>query len=170
MEPGTLLVTLDDSEISIHLVGGGSWNLPVGALTLVDNELERADRPAPEQLTNALGMVTDHFDDVIRASPMVLAPTAVVALGSHVEALARVELGATAVPPGYTLSRADADEVFRTLVSEPLAERAHNPGLRSDEVETIIATCCVVLAIMRRLDLTTIGIGTDASTSTDGAS
>ena len=47
----------------------------------------------------------------------------------------------------------DADEVFRTLVAEPRSERLHNPGLDTAHVDTIIGTLCIVLAIMRRLDL-----------------
>ena len=57
------------------------------------------------------------------------APTSVVAVGEHALALARVEIGQTLVPNGYQLWRADADEVFRTLVAETSDDRRHNPGL-----------------------------------------
>lgn len=158
MTPGTLHVAITDRTIEIELIGGASWSLPVGPLTLVEQELERAARPAPEQLTNALGIVSDHLDDVVRESPMVLDAVGVVVSGPHAMALAHVELGSDSVPDGYTLERADADEVFRTLVAEPIDERLHNPGLQPEHVESIIGTCCVVLAVMRRLELTGIAI------------
>lgn len=158
MTPGALEIDVFDRSIEISMVGGGAWTIPVGPATLVERELERADRPAPAQLTNALGIVTDHLDDVVRESPMVLATPAVTLRGHHACALGRVEIGRDEVPDPYTLHRADADEVFRTLVAEPIEERVHNPGLDRDDVETVIGTCCVVLAIMRRLELSEVAI------------
>lgn len=158
MTPGSLEVTVNDRTIEIELIGGASWSLPVGPMTLVERELERAVRPAPEQLTNALGIVSDHLDDVIRESSMVLDAVSVVVVGPHALGLACVESGADSVPDDYTLERADADEVFRMLVAEPIPDRLHNPGLHPDHVESIIGTCCVVLAMMRRFELTSIAI------------
>jgi len=155
MTPGSLMFEILDHEVRIMMTGGGEWTLPIGPTTLVDNELERADRPAPEQLTNALGIVTDHLDDVIRESSLVTAAPSVGFTGDHAAALARVELGRTALPDDYRLERVDADEVFRTLVAEPRSERLHNPGLSADHVDTIVGTCCVVLAVMRRLEVNT---------------
>ncbi len=153
MTPGSLLVTIDDRIVSIELVGGGSWRLPVGPVTLVDDQLEHAPRPTPEQLTNALGIVTDHLDDAVRESPMLADAPVVAFAGHHADALGRVEIGADHLPDGYEIRRHDADEVFRTLVAETVDDRRHNPGLRRGEAETIIGTCCVVLAVMRRLEL-----------------
>lgn len=158
MTPGTVVITLADTEILVELAGGGSWALPVGPVSIIDRELERADRPAPEQLTNGLGIVTDHLDDVVRESAMVLAATDVVVVGPHALSVARVELGTNDVPTGYRLRRIDADEVFRTLVAEPIAERLHNPGLGVDAVETVIGSLCCILSVMRRLELTDVGI------------
>ena len=160
--PGDLVVGVGDHETSIRVVGGGSWRLPVGVVDLVDGELGRADVPEPEQLTNALGVVTDHLDDVLRESPMVEAAPRVVVAGPHADALARVEAGRDPVGDGHELTRPDADEVFRTLVAEPIDERRHNPGLRPDEAETIVATCCVVLAVMRRLELASVTVVAEA--------
>lgn len=167
MTSSELTVDLADRSVSIQLTGGGSWMIPVGPWTLVERELERADRPAPEQLTNALGIITDHLDDVLREAPIEPSAVHVTFSGTHAETLARVELGVDELPrEGYELGRADADEVFRTLVSESIADRRHNPGLRPDETETIIGTCCVILAVMRRLELDSVGIATP-NNSTD---
>jgi exopolyphosphatase/pppGpp-phosphohydrolase len=154
MTDGSLLVAIGDRELSIDVVGGGTWTLPIGPVSLVERELERADRPAPEQLMNALGIVIDHLDDVVRESPMVLTAPVVTFTGRHAVGFGRVETGLDELPPEYVVQRSDADEVFRTLVGEPIAERLHNPGLDPDDVETIIGASCVVLAVMRRLELT----------------
>lgn len=152
MTPGSLTIALDDRATTISIVAGGEWTLPVGPASLVERELEGADRPAPEQLTNALGIVADHLDDVIRESDMVLVAPTVVFTGRHAVSFGCVELGVDTLPADYTVSRPDADDVFRTLVAEPIAERLHNPGLEPADVETVIGTCCVVLAVMRRLE------------------
>jgi exopolyphosphatase/pppGpp-phosphohydrolase len=137
---------------------GTEFHVPIGPVALLDGPLGRADPPSPASLTNALGLVTDHLDDIIIAAPAMAAPTSVVAVGEHALALARVEIGQALVPNGYQLSRADADEVFRTLVAETIDDRRHNPGLDHHHVESIIGTCCVILGVMRRLDLTSITI------------
>lgn len=157
-DPGGLTVHIDDSCLTITMTGGGTWKLDVGPVPLRQTELADADPPHPADLTNALGTVHDHLDDVIAEAPLVADAPSAVFSGPHAESLAMVELGTDVVPSGYRLTRATADEVFRTLVAEPARERRFNPGLRDEHVETIIPTLCVVLAFMRRLDLGTAGI------------
>ena len=157
-QPGGLTVTITDHEIEVTTTGGGAFILPLGPLTLLDGPLERADPPTAVHLANALGMVQDHFDDIIIESPTVAAAPSVVANGQHALALARTEVGKQTLPPNYRLRRSDADELFRTLVAEPKAQRQFNPGLGRTDVETIIGTCCVILGIMRRLDIQEIAI------------
>jgi exopolyphosphatase/guanosine-5'-triphosphate,3'-diphosphate pyrophosphatase len=159
MSPGTLIVTIDDHALVVDVEGGGTHTVPVGPLTLLAGPLRGSDPPPAADLTNALGLVHDHLDDLLIDAPSIAATPAVIALGHHAEALARVEIGDDRVPVGYELLRADADEVFRTLAVEAVDERRHNPGLPDDHVESIIATCCVILGIMRRLDLRAVGIG-----------
>lgn len=169
-DPGGLTVHIDDRTVSIVMTGGDEWSMPIGPATLVENELERADRPAPAQLTNALGIVADHFDDVILAASIVASAASVQFTGEHALELARVELGSPDIPDVSVLQRSDADEVFRTLVAEPIAERLDNPGLDSKHVESIIGTCCVILAIIRRLDIQHVSISTDSGSDLRGAS
>jgi hypothetical protein len=177
-DPGGLTVRIDDHRVTVTMtseetmtsgngpgptstgddVSGAEFHLPVGPLTLLDGPLERADPPSPAHLTNALGLIADHLDDVIIAAPSMANPTSVVAVGAHAVALARVEIGHVLVPTGYELRRADADEVFRTLVSETNDDRRHNPGLDEHHVESIVGTCCVILGVMRRFDLASITI------------
>lgn len=158
-DPGGITVRIDDRETSIAMTGGGEWLMPIGPLSLVDGELERADRPTPTQLVNALGAVEDHFDDVVRDAPMIEAAPSVEFDGPHAREVAYVEVGTRELPDDYVVRRADLDEVFRTIVAEPIAERLHNPGLDPERVESIVATCCVILAIIRRLDHQSATIG-----------
>ena len=165
--PGTLTVTIHDRELNIEVIGGGSHTLPVGPLTLLAGALSDGDPPPPASLTNALGLVHDHLDDLLIAAPSIAAATVVVIAGTHAEAMARVEIGSADIPIGYELLRADADEVFRTLAVESANERRHNPGLPDDHVESIVATCCVILGIMRRLDLRVLRISTEPARPTE---
>ncbi len=151
-DPGGLTIDIADDSVAITMTGGSTWSIPLGPITLAVGELSN-DPPKPADLTNALGFVHDYFDDIVGASPSVLATPSVVAVGRHALALASVEVGSTNLPDDYQLQRVDADEVFRTLVVEPRSERLHNPGLDTAHVDTIIGTLCIVLAIMRRLDL-----------------
>ncbi len=151
-DPGGLTIDIADDSVTIAMTGGSTWNIPLGPVPLAAGELSN-DPPKPADLTNALGFVHDYFDDIVGAAPSVLATPSVAAVGRHARALAGVEAGSANVPDGYRLQRVDADEVFRTLVAERRSERLHNPGLDPADVDTIIGTLCILLAIMRRLDL-----------------
>ena len=153
-----LIVTIGDRETVLEMTEsstsvGVAHVIPVGPRSIVEEVFERRDPPATASLTNALGIVHDHLDDVIIDDPTIGAVTMVRFRGQHTASLARVELGSVEVPPSHLAERAAIDEVFRTIVAEPPADRRHNPGLDDAYVDTIVATCCVVLAIMRRLAL-----------------
>jgi exopolyphosphatase/guanosine-5'-triphosphate,3'-diphosphate pyrophosphatase len=51
------------------------------------------------------------------------------------------------------LRRDAVEDVFRTLATEPLADRVFNPGLPRDRAEIIVGGCCVLVAVMRRLQI-----------------
>ncbi len=163
---GTTFETGSDTA-SYTMSGTGSFEVPIGPLTLLDDLSEDA-LPSPAVLTNALGAVHDHLDDVLIAVPEMAAPTAVIIRGEYALSLARVEHGAHVLPAGYRLSRSGADEVFRTVVGELPSQRLHNPGLDAAHVHTIVPTCCIALGAMRRLDLD--GLGIDPTTTPSGGS
>jgi hypothetical protein len=150
-DPGGLTVAIHDTHVDLVMTGGGRHTIPVGPLTICATEFERRDPPPPACLTNALGTVHDHLDDILIESPIIAGSPSIVFVGHHTDSLAQVEFGDHAVPADHRVRRADIDEVFRTMVAESATDRLANPGLDSDHVGTIIATCCVVLAIMRRL-------------------
>jgi exopolyphosphatase / guanosine-5'-triphosphate,3'-diphosphate pyrophosphatase len=51
------------------------------------------------------------------------------------------------------LTRNAAEDVFRTLATEPLADRVFNPGLPRDRADIIVGGCCLLVAVMRRLQI-----------------
>lgn len=135
-----LVVDLDDRSIT----------LPIGLVDLHEREL-LSDPPRPEELTNAIGLVADHLDDVVRAVPSVVgAPTTLT--GRELRSIVAVEVGGTTSLP-YVLSREAAEDVFRTLVTEPTRDRRLNPGLDHEHVQSVVPACCAVVAVMRRLQL-----------------
>ncbi len=146
-------VIIHDDRTELVLSDGTRHVIPVGPAVLAATEFGRLDPPPPSCLTNALGLVHDHIDDIIAASPQLALVSTVAFCGHHARSLAQVEIGGELVPVMHRVSRSDIDDVFRTVVVEPAADRQSNPGLDHDHVDTIIATCCTVLAIMRRLAL-----------------
>jgi len=134
---------------STYRAEGIEHTLPVGSATLA--ALLTTDPPAPEDLTNAIGLLADHLEDVIREVPAASLADEVLVCGPGVATLVAVEVGGAAELP-FTLGRAAAEEVFRTLATESAADRRHNPGLPAAEVESVLGVCCAVVALLRRLD------------------
>jgi hypothetical protein len=134
--------------------------IPWGSDTLTDRWLRDHDPPRPDALTNALGTIIDHLDDIIREHPAFIDVTMLEFAGPTIESLARVEMGSDLVPESVELTRDAAEEIFRMVATEAACDRAHNPGLPSLHVETIVATCSIVLSFMRRLHLDRITLRT----------
>ena len=149
------MVRLDDDDTVVDL-DGQHHVIPLGAMTLTNAELV-SDPPRPEELTNAIGLVVDHLDDMLRAVPGVSDADAVGIVGYLATVIAAVEFGGTPPLP-FSLRREAAEDVFRTVATESSAVRALNPGLPSDAVDTIVGACCIVVGIMRRLRLDQIDV------------
>ena len=148
-------------------IGGGSTEImigektlhhavsfPVGTVVLTESHLHH-DPPRPEELTNAIGFVTDFMDDLIRDHPEVLNATRVVGVAGSIVTIAAVEIGlqefdAVALH-GTRMTRENVEEVFRTLATETLADRMFNPGLPADRADVIVGGCCVLVGVMRKL-------------------
>jgi hypothetical protein len=165
---GRVRVSIASEETLFELPGGGRARIPCGADNLTARWLRESDPPHPADLTNALGEVDDHLDDVEREHPELadLGPNAahpITFTGDTITSLAAVELGTSAVPVELGLSRAAAEEIFRLVATETAADRAHNPGLPSRHVGTIVATCCVVLSVMRRFHLDHVVLASDTA-------
>ena len=148
-------------------IGGGSTEImigektlhhavsfPVGTVVLTESHLHH-DPPRPEELTNAIGFVTDFMDDLIRDHPEVLNATRVVGVAGSIVTIAAVEIGLqefdAAALHGARMTRENVEEVFRTLATETLADRKFNPGLPADRADVIVGGCCVLVGVMRKL-------------------
>lgn len=151
--PTTPSVTIGDAVTVVELPDGTHHDVPWGAVTLTDRWLRDHDPPRPEALTNALGTITDHLDDALREHPPLAETPALTFAGPTVASLARVEVGADDVDARVLLERAACEEIFRIVATDTAADRAFHPGLPSEHVDTIVATCCIVLAFLRRLHL-----------------
>jgi exopolyphosphatase / guanosine-5'-triphosphate,3'-diphosphate pyrophosphatase len=146
-----------------HTEAEHQMSVKVGALRLTQAELP-SDPPRPEELTNAIGVMTDHVDDVELALPVPIRGGRFIGVGGTFSTMAAVEIGLPvfdrAQVHGFVLTRAAAEDVFRTLATESLADRVHNPGLNPERAPFIVGGCCAVVAIMRRLDLREIIVST----------
>jgi exopolyphosphatase/guanosine-5'-triphosphate,3'-diphosphate pyrophosphatase len=159
-------------ETVVRLPNGQHSRIPWGADNLTRRWLADSDPPHPADLTNALGTIDDHLDDVEREQPdleplLRAAPGGVAFSGATITSLARLELGTAEVPPDVVVSRAAAEDVFRLVATETSAARTHNPGLPSRHVDLIVATCCVVLSVMRRFHLDQATLVTHPATRAD---
>ena len=144
-----LVVSL--GEHALHcFVGERSVSVPVGVLGLARSIA--GDPPHPAELTNAIGLVVDHLDDVDRELPEARLVESVRVTGLGVAVLADVEVGAAASLP-HEVSRTDLEEVFRTLATESAADRRHNPGLPAEWVHDVLGACCAVVAVYRHFEL-----------------
>src|SRR5204863_8356604 len=127
----------------------------VGAVRLTEAELHH-DPPQPEELTNAIGIVSDLVDDAFRQHlPTAEDAPTLVGVGGTITTVAAMEIGLTDYDRSrvhhFRLDRDAVEDVFRTVATEPLAARRHNPGLQPERADIIVGGCCVLVAIMRRL-------------------
>ena len=161
-------VEVDKNGHLIIDIGGGSTELIVGtsqlsrahsidagAVRMTERHLQH-DPPLPEELLNAIGEVQDLFDDVVRANPSITQVRQIIGTAGTIVTIAAVELGQQVFDAnelhGFRLTRDAIEDVFRTLATESLSDRIHNPGLPRDRADVIVGGCCVLVALMRTLD------------------
>lgn len=141
------------AETTVVRHGTHVHEIPWGHVSLTDRWLRDNDPPRPDALTNALGTIADHLDDLLRLDPDVVDAGSWTFAGPTITSLASLEAGCR-VPAGpVDYPRSVAEEVFRLVATESTRDRAENPGLPSDHVEYIVATSCIVQACMRHLHL-----------------
>lgn len=137
-------------------VGGrsldGAVSIDVGCVRMTERFLHH-DPPRPEELANCLSVVEQHLHDVERALPGVGAPNRFIGLAGTITNVAAVEIGLATYDPDrihhFTLSKAAAEDVFRTLATEAVEDRVHNPGLEAARADVIVGGCCVLVQIFR---------------------
>jgi exopolyphosphatase / guanosine-5'-triphosphate,3'-diphosphate pyrophosphatase len=160
---------LDPSEGPFLVVdiGGGSTELIVGTTALeavrsLDIGCVRlserhllTDPPAPEELSNAIAESTAWFEELFHEIPAMREARRLVGVAGTISTVAAVELGMVEWDRDrihhFELTRAAAEDVFRTLATEKLADRVHNPGLEAARADVIVGGCCVLVALLRTL-------------------
>ena len=119
-----------------------------------------ADPPRPEELSAAISVARLHLDDIDREHPVIgrgAGAAQLVGVAGTLTTVAAVEIGLDPYDPqvidGFVLTRAAAEDVFRTLATERLADRVHNPGLHPDRAPVIVGGCCILVSVMRHWDI-----------------
>jgi exopolyphosphatase/guanosine-5'-triphosphate,3'-diphosphate pyrophosphatase len=130
----------------------GVMSVDVGCVRLTEAWLH-SDPPAPEELSQAISVVQAYLDDVDRELPAAGQARTLIGTAGTVTTVAAVEIGLAEYDPEvlhhFRLSRAAAEDVFRTLATEPAADRRHNPGLEPGRVDVIVGGTAVLVAVMR---------------------
>ena len=115
------------------------------------------DPPKPEELSAAIQVARLHLDDIDRELPLIGKANSLVGVAGTITTIAAVEIGLEPYDPevidGFRLTRQAAEDVFRTLATESLSDRQHNPGLEPARADVIVAGCCILVAIMRHWEL-----------------
>jgi exopolyphosphatase/guanosine-5'-triphosphate,3'-diphosphate pyrophosphatase len=140
-----------------------SASIPFGSVTGTASHIT-SDLPRPEDLTNLIGAVADELEEIQRTIPVLQSPARAIGVAGTIVTIAAIEIGLTNFDEdalhGFVLTRDAAEDVFRTMATETLAQRVLNPGLSADRADIIVAGCCILVATMRRLRLDEIVVST----------
>jgi exopolyphosphatase/guanosine-5'-triphosphate,3'-diphosphate pyrophosphatase len=139
-------------------VEGAAMSVDIGCVRITERFLH-GDPPRPEELSQALSVVHDYLDDVEREIPAVNDAVRLVGLAGTVTTVAAVEIGLPTYDRDrihhFLLTKAAAEDVFRTLATEKRADRIHNPGLEEARADVIVGGCCVLVGVMRHFGFET---------------
>jgi len=135
----------------------GLCSIDIGCVRLTEQYLH-SDPPTPEELSQAVTVVRDHLADVDRLVPGARRARTLVGTAGTVWTMAAIELGVDAARSDLidhsTITRTAAEDVFRTLATEPVEVRRHNPGLDPGRVDVIVGGAIVVVSVLRHFGLT----------------
>lgn len=166
---GQYAATLDigggSTEFVVGVVGGDavdSFSTDMGASRFTTAYIV-TDPPEPEDLSAALSVAELHVIDAKREIPnlsMVAESGPVIGLGGTITTTAAVDLGLVeydrTLVNGYVLTRDAVEDTFRALATESSEDRVHNPGLEPERVDMIVGGLCVLVEIMRQLNISEI--------------
>lgn len=158
----------DEGPFLVVDIGGGSTEFvtgtsePVGVISVdvgcvrMTEKYLHSDPPSALELSQAISVMRSHLDDVQREVPAVKEAVRLVGLAGTVTTMAAVEIGLHEYDPErihhFELTRAAAEDVFRTLATERRADRIHNPGLEEARADVIVGGAAILVAIMRHFD------------------
>jgi exopolyphosphatase/guanosine-5'-triphosphate,3'-diphosphate pyrophosphatase len=132
----------------------GVVSLDMGCVRLTEKFLEH-DPPQPEELSAAISVAQAYLDDVVQEIPAAADARRLVGLAGTITTVAAVEIGLVEWDRDrihhFVLTRAAIEDVFRTLATEGLEDRKHNPGLDPERADVIVGGLCVLVAIVRTM-------------------
>ena len=157
-----------DGPFLVVDIGGGSTelsygraeceaalSLDIGSVRLTEKYVVH-DPPRPEDLSACLSVTELHLDDAVREIPDIASGCRLVGVAGTITTVAAVEIGLTEYDRDrihhFLLSKDAAEDVFRTLATESLDDRRHNPGLHPGRADVIVAGTCILVQIMRYFD------------------
>jgi len=127
-------------------------SIDVGCVRMTERYL-LSDPPDPAELSSCLSVLALHWDDVRVAVPQAFEAARLVGLAGTVVNVAAVELGLAAYDRNAThhfvLTKDAVEDVFRTLATETIEDRKHNPGLEAARADVIVGGLCILVSIMR---------------------
>ncbi len=130
----------------------GVCSLEMGCVRLTEKFLLH-DPPLPEELRDALDDVHDRVEGAVVEVPGLRAGQRMVGLAGTVTTVAAIEMGLKEYDRDrihhFWLTRAAAEDVFRTLATEDRAARLGNPGLEEARADVIVGGCVALVAVMR---------------------
>jgi exopolyphosphatase/guanosine-5'-triphosphate,3'-diphosphate pyrophosphatase len=158
-------VDKSDGPFLVVDIGGGSTefiagtdraegviSIDMGCVRLTEKELHH-DPPLPEELSIALSMIDAYLDDVRREVPAVDDAKTFIGVAGTITTVAAVEIGLAEYDREaihhFHLTRAAAEDVFRTLATESRQARIANPGLEEARADVIVGGCCILVAVFR---------------------
>ncbi len=131
-------------------------SVDMGCVRFTEKYIEH-DPPRPEELLACLSVAEAYIDEVRREYPAMADACTFVGLAGTVSTAAAVEIGLATYDRDqihhFLLTREALEDVFRTLATEPRADRIHNPGLDAARADVIVGGLCVLVQLMRQFDL-----------------
>ena len=132
----------------------GLISVDIGCVRITESWLH-GDPPTPEELSQAVHVVREHLADVLREVPAVTTAKTLVGLAGTVSSFAMIEQGLATYDRDrvhhFRLTKAAAEDVFRTLATEAAEDRRHNPGLEPGRVDVIVGGAVILVTVLRTL-------------------
>ncbi|MFV1990057.1 MAG: exopolyphosphatase [Acidimicrobiales bacterium] len=133
---------------------GGAISMDMGSVRFTERFVHH-DPPEPEELSNLISMARSYVEEMLIELPDAADAARLVGLSGTITTVAAVEIGMDPYDAEqmhlFELTHEAAEDVFRTLATEPFEDRQHNPGLAPERADVIVAGTAILVAIMRAL-------------------
>ncbi len=132
----------------------GAKSIDIGCVRFFEQYVEH-DPPMPEELHACISVTESWLEELAHELPGLRSAKTFVGLAGTITTMAAVELGLHEWDRDaihhFRFERDAIEDVFRTLVTESLEDRIHNPGLEPARADVIVAGACIFVALVRWL-------------------